>query len=54
MAKALQKLEIFLQQAAMAEGQAQIMSDEISKTHSVIADNLAAIHDKIYRAEAGL
>jgi len=28
------------------------MSDEISKTHSVIADNLAAIHDKIAAAEA--
>ena len=28
------------------------MSDEISKTHSVIADNLAAIHDKIAVAEA--
>jgi pyridoxal phosphate enzyme (YggS family) len=27
------------------------MSDEISKTHSVIADNLAAIHDKIAAAE---
>ena len=33
-------------------GAAQIMSDEISKTHSVIADNLAAIHDKIAAAEA--
>ena len=36
------------------------MSDEISKTHSVIADNLAAIHDKIaaaevaYKAQTGL
>ena len=28
------------------------MSDEISKTHSVIADNLAAIHDKIAAAKA--
>ena len=28
------------------------MSDEISKTYSVIADNLAAIHDKIVAAEA--
>ena len=28
------------------------MSDEISKTHSVIADNLAAIHEKIAAAEA--
>ena len=28
------------------------MSDKISKTHSVIADNLAAIHDKIAVAEA--
>ena len=27
------------------------MSDKISKTHSVIADNLAAIHDKIAAAE---
>ena len=27
------------------------MSDEISKTHSVIADNLTAIHDKIAAAE---
>ena len=27
------------------------MSDEISKVHSVIADNLAAIHDKIAAAE---
>jgi uncharacterized pyridoxal phosphate-containing UPF0001 family protein len=30
----------------------QIMSDEISKTHSVVANNLAAIHDKIATAEA--
>ncbi len=28
------------------------MSDEISKTHSVIADNLVAIHNKIAAAEA--
>ena len=27
------------------------MSDEISKTHSVVADNLSAIHDKIATAE---
>jgi len=29
------------------------MSDEISKTHSVIADNLTAIHNKITAAEQG-
>ena len=28
------------------------MSDEISKTHSAIADNLAAIHNKIAAAKA--
>ena len=32
-------------------GAVQIMSDEISKTHPVIADNLAAIHNKIIAAE---
>jgi len=41
-------------------GAAQIMSDQISKTHSVIANNLAVIHDKIavakgaYKTQTGL
>jgi pyridoxal phosphate enzyme (YggS family) len=30
---------------------AQLMSDEISKTHSVVADNLAIIHNKIAMAK---
>jgi len=32
-------------------GARKIMSDEISKTHSIIADNLTAIHEKITVAE---
>ena len=30
------------------------MSDEISKTHSVVADNLAIIHDKIAMAKEAI